>query len=179
MTTGPKSTRSTLDVVNNTYVVRNGLLYEYYPISVLQGKDSAKFMRLGISPGVMSPGIAIVDKELYDVSVDDLFRRRINVANRHQRSNVDATVNKSDVPAKKGKNTSKTQGDPNKQGSSKVFGIEVSKAADVAWENQTDALLQAIFAKEGEEFEITGSSQSGQSDEGSSASDMFNAVELD
>lgn len=64
MIAGPKSTRSTLDVVNNTYVVRNGLLYEYYPISTKESKPGDRFIKLEISPGVITPGIAIVDKQL-------------------------------------------------------------------------------------------------------------------
>lgn len=151
----PKMTRAALDVINNTYVIRNGLLYEYYSISCVPHTDSDKFIRFLISPGVMGPGIAIVNKKLYDVSLDDLFRRRINVAKQHGRA-ADANVSKP-IPAKKTENSSESKSDSDQQGVSSLFGSEVDQVANLAWENQVNALLETLSAEEGEEFEITSS----------------------
>lgn len=168
---GPKWTRGALDVINNTYVVQNGLLFEYYPISCVPHADSDKFIKLQISPGVMVPGIAIVGKKLYDMSLEDLFRRRINVAKRHGRTD-DANVVKSS-PAKKTEDSTKLSTDSNESTLGKLFGGEIDKVADLAWQNEIDTLLQTFYEEEGEEFEVTSSSQSRQPDEGSAVSNLF------
>jgi hypothetical protein len=136
MATGPKWSRAALDVINNTYVIRNGLLYEYYPISVLPYKETDGFMRLEISPGVMAPGIAIVGKQLFEVSLDDLLRRKINVSKKH-RSAADDNIG-SKLPTKKSKGSKSTETNPVKQRLGTVSGDEVGQNADMAWENQVD-----------------------------------------
>lgn len=170
MTNEPKWTRATLDVINNTYVVRNGLLYEYYPISCFAYSSEDKFIKLEISPGVMVSGIAILAKQLYDVSLEDLFRRRINVSKRHGRTTDDnvgrsSTVQKSKSP--------KLQTNPEQSGLGSLFGGEVDQAANMAWKDQVNTLLEAISTEEGEEFEITGSTQPRQFNESSSVQDLF------
>jgi hypothetical protein len=158
--TGPKWSRGSLDVINNTYVVQNGLIYEYYPISVKPFAPDASFIELEMSPGVRSPGKIILGKKVYDVSLADLERRRINVG---KRITEDAGSNTSNN-ASKGK-SSKSKATSNKQGSSEMFGGNLTKTADLAWENQIDSLLETFYSKEGEEFEIKSSSQSRQADE--------------
>lgn len=176
MADGPMWSRGALDVVNNTYVVRNGLLYEYYPIACKPRKPEDKFIKLEISPGIIAPGIAIVGKQLYDVSVDDLFRRRINVSKRH--TTIDANVGRT-VRTKKTKSIAEPKTSADEQGSSTNIRNEISEVTDMAWQNQVDSLLQVISAKEGEEFEITGTSQSGRLDASHSISDIFEDIELD
>lgn len=153
--TGPKWSRGTLDVINNTFVVRNGLLFEYYPIAVRPyGKDD-KFLQLEISPGIRSQGIACIAKKLYKVTLEDLERRRINVSKREggdtARSTTSSTTSKGKSP--------KLKAVGNKQGSSKILGSNFSKAIDVAWENQIDSLLQNIAAKAGGQWEVSDNSQ--------------------
>lgn len=172
--TGPKWSRGSLDVINNTFVVQNGLIYEYYPISVKPFKPDAKFIELEMSPGIRSPGKIIVSKRIYEVSLADLERRRINVGKRIIEDDGRSTSNNSP----KGK-SSKSKATSNKQGSSEMFGGDLTKTADLAWENQIDSLLETFYSKEGEEFEIKSSSQSGQADEDSSVSSIFEDLEQD
>jgi hypothetical protein len=165
MATGPKWSRGALDLINNTYVVRNSLLYEYYPISVLPYKDTDPFIKLEVSPGVISEGVAVFGGKAYDVSVSDLFRRRINV--RKQRlSTPDDNVGETGKSNGESKERREVQDHTNEQRLSDLFGDEVSEVADMAWENQVDSLLQTFHSQEGEEFEITSTTQSGRVDEG-------------
>lgn len=154
MSTGPRWSRGALDLINNTYVVRNNLLYEYYPISVLPYKDTDSFLKLEISPGVISSGVAIVDDKVYDVSLEDLYRRRINVK-KQRLSTPDVNVGGTDESNGTSKGHGKVKSNTDQQGLSDLFGDEVSEAADVAWEDQVDSLLQVFHSQEGEEFEIT------------------------
>lgn len=157
---GPKWSRGTLDLVNNTYVVRNGLIYDYYPISVLPLREGSHFYEIDISPGVQAQGIAIIDKTMYEVPLRDLLRRHIDV--RKKQSTVNAVVN----PRTRREATVQTdiravQSDPDEFRPSDFAGDEISKDANLAWEDQISTLLQTIHSEEGEEFEIASSSQSG------------------
>lgn len=172
--TGPKWSRGSLDVINNTFVVQNGLIYEYYPISVKPFKPDAKFIELEVSPGIRSPGKIIVGKKVYDISLADLERRRINVSKRIIEDDGRSTSN----DPSKGK-SSKSKAISNKQRSIEVSGSKFTKAADLAWEDQIDSLLETFYSKEGEEFEIKSSSQSGQVDEDSSIPGIFEDLEQD
>jgi hypothetical protein len=174
MATGPKWSRGALEAINNMYVVRNGLLFEYYPFSVIDFTEKDKFIKFEISPGIISPGIAVVEGNFYDVSLDDLFRRRINVGKRHIHA-ADDNVGRR-TSSKKSKESRVAKEDSDKSRFSEVFGDEVSEAADVAFEDQVDSLLQTILAKEGEEFEITGTTQSRRVNESSTVSDIFEAT---
>lgn len=162
MSTGPKRSRGALEVENNYYVVRNGLLFEYYPFSVKPYSEKDKFIQFEISPGIKAPGVAILENNLYDVSLEDLFRRRINVGKRqvHRTDDNVGTTTKTEE-------SRRAKEDSNESGFGKLFGDEVSKVADMAWENQVESLLQVISTQEGEEFEITGTTQSGRTDAGS------------
>jgi len=170
MASEPKWTRSALDRINNTSVVRNNLLYEYYPIECEPFKEGDKFIKLKLSPGKISDGIIIVGKELYDVSVRDLYRRRINVAKRHAAS-VDVNV---DEPAKR-RNPRNTRSIPDTVESrpSELFGSEVSEAADLAWEDQVQTLLYTLHSEEGQELEVSSTSRPRQPDENGAVQDLF------
>jgi hypothetical protein len=173
----PKWTRAALDVINNTYVVKKDLLYEYYPIECVPFSEGDKFIKLIKSPVVIAEGIAIVNRQLYAVSVGDLFRRKINVAKRQSTSTTDDNVGER-VTTKKSKSSTKPKANSKQPKLSPLFGIEVSEAADLAWDDQVQTLLQTIHTEEGEELEIESPSQSRQSDESSSVSDMFEDSEL-
>ena len=166
MSTGPKWSRGALDLINNTYVVRNGLLYEYYPISVYSYKDTDIFIKLELSPGVMSSGVAIIDGKIYDVDLRDLFRRRINVKKQRLHA-TDVNVGDRGKSSKENEKPKHVKDYSDQQRLSELFGDEISQAADLAWEDQIDSLLQAVHAQEGEEFEVTNPTQSGRVDEGS------------
>lgn len=173
MTTGPKWSRGALDLINNTYVVRNNLLYEYYPISVYPYNDSDPFIRLETSPGIMTAGVAIVDNTVYDVSLADILRRRINVKNKRLYATGDNSDAANKSNGKQSKESRKAKNDSNQQGLSELFGDEISEAADLAFEDQVDTLLQALHSQEGEEFEITSTTQSRRVDAGGAVPNLL------
>lgn len=175
MDTGPKLTRGSLDLVNNTYVVQNGLLFEYYSISTEPFAVGDKFIKFEISPATMAPGVAIVGKKMYDVPLRDLVRRRIDVSRlRRTESNSDESTDSN--PAKQTRRKGIIKLNSNESGSGTISGDEISKVADLAWENQVDSLLEIIHSKEGEEIEVTSSTQSGQIDEDCSIPDIFEDI---
>src|SRR4051812_9960913 len=102
-TNEPKWTRAVLDVINNTYVVKKDLLYEYYPIECAPLATGDKFIKLIKSPVVIAEGIAIVGRQQYAVSVGDLLRRRINVARRQSGSTTDDNIGERVTATKKSK----------------------------------------------------------------------------
>lgn len=173
MSTGPKWSRGALELINNTYVVRNNLLFEYYPISVKPYTEKDTFIRLEISPGTMSEGIAVIDDNFYDVSLQDLLRRRINVHKRRIQDDLFDSANTVTRNRRKHKEKAESSSDSNQQGFSGLFGDEIGEAADVAWEDQVQSLLQTFYTEEGEEFEITGTTQSRRSDESSAVEDIL------
>jgi hypothetical protein len=177
---GPQSSRSHLEIRNNSYVVQNGFLFEYYPL-VCNKTQRGNFIDIEISPGVMAAGVAILDQKLYDVSLEDLLRRRINV--RKQRVTDERKHKRvgksSSVPKPKMESESIVSPTVDESGTSKAIGDQVSKAADVAWQDQVDTLLETLHSQEGEEFEVTGSTQSRSLDPDSSIPDIFEDIEQD
>jgi hypothetical protein len=178
MTTGPKLSRGTFDIINNTYVIRNGFLYDYYPIVCNKVKPNNNFIDIEISPGIMAEGIAIIDRKAYDVSLRDLQRRIIDV--RKVRTTVDSRKQKVNTTETNTKpSTSIVQSSENEQGPGSTVGNKVGKIADVAWQKQVDTLLETLHSEEGEEFEVTGTTQSGSINEDSSVSNIFEDIESD
>lgn len=169
MTTGPKWSRGALDLIDNTYVVRNNLLYEYYPVSVYPYKETDPFIKLEVSPGVMSPGTIVLDGKAFDVSLEDLLRRRINVKKQRLHATGD-NIDGTDKSNGENKEPGKVKVHSDKQGLVDLFGDEVSEAADMAFENQVNSLLQVLHSQEGEEFEITNTTQSRRVDESGAVS---------
>jgi hypothetical protein len=175
MTTGPKLSRGTLDIINNTYVVRNGMMYEYYPIICTKPKEQDKFFDIEISPGIMAEGIAIIDRRMYNVSLRDLQRRRINVGNLRTLDNGKRKGTKGISTESGSKTIKEDNSEPgrNEQRLGEIVGDKVGKVADMAWQNQVDSLLETLHTEEGEEFEVTGTTQSRQADENSPIPDIF------
>ena len=155
MQIAPKLTRSTLDLINNTYVVQNGMMYDYYPISIKDGEATGNYLQIDISPGVKAPGFVTYKKSMYEVPIRDLVRRRIDVRRVITKDN---TREKAPRPAAdKLPHIAREDGvqlNPEQLAASDLIGDEVSKAADMAWEDQVNALLTTLHTEEGEEFEI-------------------------
>lgn len=172
MAVEPKYSRSTMDVLNNYYVVQNGLLFDYYPIST-KPERNGKFIFLDVSPPVWKSGVAIIDRIQYDVSVQDIIRRRVNVSKSKQltRSATNNTSTSSSSFPGDGKKAGESNigsggssplGEvqhPNQLGVDDSIGDEERQAVDLAWDQQVGTLLQTLHSEKGE-WEIASAPQS-------------------
>lgn len=137
----PKDSRPTLEYTKDTFVVRNGLLFDYYPMkaSVL---IPDKIFNIIVSPPILTDGYACLGKEIYEVSKQDLMKRKVYVSKQY---------------SNRGSSTQPEQSVPNppKQELDNSSGIEIDEDANLAWENQIDSLLQNLTAKTGEHWEVS------------------------
>jgi nitrogenase subunit NifH len=152
----PKMSSPTLEIKNNYYVVKTGLLYNYYPIKVKAGQPEDGIIRFEKTPPVLMEGIAIVNKKAYHVTTGDLMRLVI----RKSREVVVAVAKREKINGKAETSTStvsETLQHSDEHRASRKTEMEISEAADNAWSEQIGALLDSFVAKEGEEWEITDS----------------------
>lgn len=141
----PKYTKPNLVYTKDTFVVQNGLLFDYYPIEA-RILIPDKVYELRISPPIIREGYACINKTIYQVSVTDLIKRKVYVNKQFTGTSNGATKGKS----VSSKSEQSVVGD---------VGIEIDKDADLAWENQIDSLLQNIAAKAGGQWEVSDNSQ--------------------
>lgn len=144
---------------DNYYVVKTGLLYNYYPIKVKAFTEADSIIRFEKSPPVLMEGIAIVGKKPYRVTPQDLMRqvirksREVAVAKREKVNGKSGTVGTdSNVSPETLQHSNKSAVVPKAE-------MEECQVADAAWEEQIGALFDLIAAKEGE-FEISEDPQS-------------------
>jgi hypothetical protein len=155
----PKLITAELTVKDNYYVVKTGLLYNYYPIKVKTFTETDSIIRFEKSPPVLVEGIAIVGKKPYRVTPQDLMRQII------RKSREVAVPKRDKVNGKSGKAESNNVVVPetiqhsDKSAASREAEMEECQVADAAWEEQIGALFDFIAAKEGE-FEISEDPQS-------------------
>lgn len=163
----PKLTMNDFKLKNNYYVVTNGEVFNYYPIKV--EKDlGTELLRFEKAPPVILEGIAVVNKKMYKVPVQDLLRgiirksREINleVENGSNASDADDSTSATEVidTPVAGRKTVQRK---DERGISREAEVEVGKTADAAWQDQMRALLVALSEEEGEEdWEVTEAPQS-------------------
>lgn len=154
----PKLATAELTVKDNYYVVKTGLLYNYYPIKVKTFTETDEIIRFEKSPPVLMEGIAIVGKKPYRVTPQDLMRQII------RKSREVAVPKRDKVNGKSGKagvveSTSQAVQHSNQPAVGAKAELEERQVADAAWDEQIGALFDFIAAKEGE-FEISEDSQS-------------------
>lgn len=155
----PKIITAELAVKDNYYVVKTGLLYNYYPIKVKTFTESDSIIRFEKSPPVLIEGIAIVGKKPYRVTPQDLMRQII------RKSREVAVPKREKVNGKSGKVESdsivvpQTVQHSDQSAVSTKAEMDECQVADAAWEEQIGALFDFIAAKEGE-FEISEDPQS-------------------
>lgn len=149
----PKMSSATLDIKDNYYLVKTGLLYNYYPIKVKPyGADDA-IIRFEKSPPVLMEGIVIVGKKPYHVTPQDLMRQII-------RKSREVAVPKRDKVNGKSRAAStstvcETLQHSDQQSVVRKTEMEVLKDADAAWAEQIGALFDIISEKEGIEYEVS------------------------
>jgi len=162
----PKLSSKVFEMKNNYFVVTDGNSYNYYTIKVKPIVEGSTLIHFDRSPPVIMEGIAIVDKKMYKVPIQDLLRRiirtsreiKIEVKDESTSSgNTDATV-ASITSTTKTKSTpvsSKLLSDSVQSGIEQTITVEEHSAADSTWEEQIGSLLDFISKEEGEDWEIT------------------------
>lgn len=138
----PKLSNPNLTYVKDTYVVQNGLLFDYYPIKT-KPLILDKVFSIEVSPPLLQDGYVCIDKEIYKVSANDLMKRKV-YANKQYSTTKTTTITEQQFVSNKPESKS-----------NEVPGIEIDKDADLAWENQIDSLLQNITSKTGERWEVS------------------------
>lgn len=152
----PKMSSPTLDIKNNYYLVKTGLLYNYYPIKVKPFTEDDNIIWFEKTPPVLMEGIVIVGKKPYHVTTQDLMRGVI------RKSRAVAVAKREKVDGKSESVTSikslrQTLQHPDEQRVSREASVEILEDANAAWEEQIGALLDSFAAKEGDEYEISDS----------------------
>ncbi len=136
VTKPPRVIQSTVERSSRTqsFIVQNGLLYDYYSIKVSPTpiKEGKPFHKIEKLPSILADGLVVINKKIYIVSRKDLLRRRINVNNEYHQSTqsqqqpvqeptVESTVKQSTV--------------------NRALGVEVSEDVNMAWDEQIRTLL--------------------------------------
>jgi len=146
----------TLDIKNNYYVVKVGLLYNYYSIKIKPFTEEEGIIRFEKAPPVIMEGVAIVNRKLYHVTPQDLLR---GVIRKYRELAVPAKREKVNGKSESTRTSTvrETLQHPVKSGTGSETELEIVQAADNAWSEQIGALLDIIAEKEGVEFEISDS----------------------
>lgn len=172
----PKYTLDQFTVKNNYYVVEQHGKFHYFPIKANEAPPGSNFIPLTQKPPVLFAGKAIIGKQVFEMSLRDIMRGTIrkstlvpsgksHVIKRAaiaatatvQSSNAaDATSADPGTPGPKFVSSTGAVPDPDERSSELGDLVEISQAADLAWKEQADALLQAIHSQEGGDWEIAG-----------------------
>lgn len=149
----PKLTESFLRPMKNTFACRsdNGLLYDYYSISVKPG-PSENLLIFVKAPPVVKEGVVTLNKEQYQVTVQDILRGRIRVANKFTAATTarNSRISASSIAEPRPGGSSNAVPNNEQHGANDAPWYEVDKAADVAWEEQVGTLLSTVYSKEGQ-----------------------------
>lgn len=155
-----------MTVKNNYYIVQQDLFQHYFPIKVQD--ENSNLFRFLKAPSVLMPGIAVIDKQFYTVTLEDLKRGIVRKYRLLQRSVKNATPSSSanstsvSKPDQLGQvldvstiGLQETVLDSDERAACETAGMEpTNKLADATWEGQIQALLNTISEKEGGEWEI-------------------------
>lgn len=163
----PKAFSSTLDPKNNKYVVKTGLIYNYFDIKVAPAAETDGIIRFEKTPPVLVEGIAVVGKKFYKVTPQDLLRGVIRksrelVIPKREKVNESAgngtTGNvgpdlSSGATGTPGNNTSAASLSEalfgnNQQGTGPETGVEEAIRADIAWQEEVGSLFDFIDQEE-------------------------------
>ncbi len=135
----PTVTKGVLEPTTSTLAVRNGDVYDYYRIKA--GDPRGDFVDLLKLPPVLMEGYVTYKGKLYPFSLRDFFRRRVNVGQSAYRpaTSADATddTSSSGDPIAV---VTETITNPDQSGASNAFGLQEHEAANLAWQEQIDAL---------------------------------------
>lgn len=156
----PAETLEELRPIKNRYVVRNGLMYEYYQIQVETQQKGYKGSLIKIlkGPPVLFDGWVIVGKDIYTVTQRDVIKGIIRASNRFSTGTEGSKPTEQTHAGRKHNQPVVVPGD-DQPGISDPVEAEITKAANLAWEEQIDALLTVVYPKTGK-WEIAAAAES-------------------
>lgn len=150
----PKHTLDQFEVKSNFYVVELDGKFHYFPFKAYADDQSSNFLRMDRRPPVLLAGKVIISRVVYEVNINELLRGIIN-----KQSLVFGRPNaKRKSPATSTDGILTNPGELQHSYESGFSGdtlLEVSKAADAAWEEQKKSLLETLYSKEGCSWEVT------------------------
>lgn len=160
----PKLSLPNLEYRNNYYVVPSGGRFHYFPVKAVVGTEDLPVIRLEKSPPVLIDGIVMFKRKMYSIRARDILRgivlksREINV--KRDISERTPTISTTNTPDTTERVSGKTVYDLGQPATLSDAELEISKAADAAWEDQVESLLGFVSSKEGGEWEVEGVAQS-------------------
>ena len=165
--TVPKYTKSTFELKANYFVVEQGGQYHYFPVKIDPDTAEREVMRMVTRPPLLLQGHVIFGRKVYEVSVSDTLRgivRKSSLvlqgrANGNTRG-ASATRDPSAPTNPDLRTSTDSSADTDEHGISRDAGLEIEQAADLAWQEQTRSLLEALHQEEGGEWEIADTPQS-------------------
>ena len=146
----PKYVQETLTPKNNTIAVRNGLVFDYYPLKV-EYSGRGLFANIISAPHLVSEGWVTFNKKVYFVSIQDYLRRRVNVTTAANLASINSTDTGAAGTSSSGVNSESNgnvQQHTDQQGPSQQTADE-HKEADLAWKEQIRELYSATAEEEG------------------------------
>lgn len=161
--TVPKYTRSTFELKANYFVVEQGGQYHYFPVKIDPDTAEREVMRMVTRPPLLLQGHVVFNRKVYEISVSDILRgivRKSSLVHQgraHGNTGGDSATSNTPNPSESELRASpdrSADSDEHRAGSD--AGLEVEQAADLAWQEQTRALLETLHQEEGGEWEIAG-----------------------
>lgn len=128
----PKYTRATIDKVNDTFIVKDGLFYNYYPIKV-SIMIPGKVLKIDVSPPLIADGYIVFKKKIYQVNKKDILRRKFHVSREHRPKPIESECNIRHI---------------NEPRPEQIPQDEVLQDANLAWEEQIRALQHMVNPEE-------------------------------
>lgn len=128
----PVESKGTLEPKANTIAVVNGMLFDYYTIKL--GDRLGPYVELAKVPPLIVEGFVTVGKQLYQVTIKDFIRRRVNVTNPYRAAATAATQQPAAVDVAEDVQPS------NQSAIGQLTESVLDQAADLAWKDQINAL---------------------------------------
>lgn len=171
----PRKTLTSLDPQRSDYyIVKDGLLYNYYSIKIVPFEVDQKILRFEKYPPIIAEGVVMIKKKLYRVTPEDLLRglvrtsREIVKVKRDKEKDVENVGNNRsnhpDVDISTANTDASVSASPvvrdavQHQQQQSAFGLailEESELVDSSWQEQIGALQDFVSEKEGGEWEIS------------------------
>lgn len=175
-----------LRIRSNYFVVPSHGWYHYFPIRVTPqpaGQEKPVF-RIEKGPVLIREGYAIIDRKVYAVTPDDVFRgvvRRSRLVKVKRSRNQDGTFQHHIVTGSAAdSSTDAPVSEPDRQPiASDTAWLEVIQSADAAWAEQVNTLRDTLSEKEGGEWEVENPAQSGRGNESGAVQDTDEVIGTD
>lgn len=160
----PNFNYDSLVIKNNFFVIKDGLEYKYYKITVdndVPLDETGPIIRFDKHPPIIHDGIVILQKRLFRVTMQDIMR---GVIRKSREIKVEESILGTAKRRSIGKSTDvdsitissgQTVQHQNQQGISNDDEAEIIKQADLYWKEQTDSLLHSLHQETGGDWEIS------------------------